>query len=475
MRPRLRPAVLPAVALLVLALGVVAVVAAPRLWHRVDGTATRVRQAAQEATDPASTGSTPPDGTSAEGSPSPGTGPSSPGGTGGGTGGGTAAGATRTATATGRDGSAPSGSSGSGSSGTGTSGSGTSGSGTSGSGTSGTTSSARTAPAAAVSGRPLGVADPDLIGASAASQTSQIAAMKALGITAVRLDARWDWVQYGGPTSYDWKDLDRTVGNLRAAGLTVDLLVAGCPTWAAAADRSSSGACHPASAAQFGQWAGAVAARFHPQGVRLYEIWNEPNQAASWGPAADPAAFAAILAAAFQAIKKVSSDTVVLSGGLAPTTTAGGDVNGTSFLASVYAHGGKGTFDAVGYHAYCYPALPDSVQSWSGWSQMAATSPSLRSVMTANGDSGKQIWITEAGAPTAGPHGVGEQAQAQTITQAVAGAASASWVGGLFLYTWRDAGTDAGDSEDWFGLTTEAGTGKPALAALQRAIAASWR
>jgi len=342
----------------------------------------------------------------------------------------------------------------------------------------GPTAPTRSAAGAGVPGgspaRPIGVADPGLISATDAAQTSQIAAMKAVGITAVRLDARWDWVQYGGPASYDWNDLDRAVGNLRAAGLTVDLLVAGCPTWAAASDRSRSGACHPASAAQFGQWAGAVAGRFHPQGVRLYEIWNEPNQAASWGPSADAAAYAAILAAAYQAIKKVSADTVVLSGGLAPVTTEGGDVTGTTFLSSVYAHGGKGTFDAVGYHAYCYPALPDSFQSWSGWSQMAGTSPSLRSVMAANGDSGKQIWITEAGAPTAGPRGVGEQAQAQTISQAVAGAASASWVGGLFLYTWRDAGTDAGDSEDWFGLMTKAGASKPAMAALQRSIAGSW-
>jgi len=453
MRPRLRLAVLPAVAVLVLALGVVAVVAAPRLWHRLDDRAAQVRQAAAEATDPATT---PPDGTAEEGSAagaaSPGTGSATSPGAGrpspGGTSGAASGGATRTSTSTGREGS----------------------------GSSVTGSAARTAPvAAASSGRPIGVADPDLIGASAASQTSRIAAMKALGITAVRLDARWDWVQYGGPTSYDWKDLDRTVGSLRAAGLTVDLLVAGCPTWAAASDRSKSGACHPASATQFGQWAGAVAARFHPQGVRLYEIWNEPNQAASWGPSADPAAYAAILAAAYQAIKKVSSDTVVLSGGLAPVTTEGGDVTGTTFLSSVYAHGGKGTFDAVGYHAYCYPALPDSFQSWSGWSQMAGTSPSLRSVMAVNGDPGKQIWITEAGAPTAGPRGVGEQAQAQTITQAVTGAASADWVGGLFLYTWRDGGTDAGDSEDWFGLTTKAGAGKPALAALERAIAGSWR
>jgi hypothetical protein len=299
-------------------------------------------------------------------------------------------------------------------------------------------------------GRPIGVADPDLIGAPASTQTSTIQAMKAIGITAVRLDARWDWVQYGGPTSYDWKDLDQAVGHLRAAGMTVDLLVAGCPDWAASGDRGRSGARHPASAAQFGQWAAA-------------------------GSAADPAGYAAILAAAYRAIKTVSVDTVVLSGGLAPVATANGDLNGTAFLASVYAHGGRGTFDAVGYHAFCYPTLPDVYQPWSGWSQMAGTSPSLRSVMSANGDSGKQIWITEVGAPSAGPGGVGEQVQARTVTQAVTDASAAPWVGGLFVYSWRDAGTDPSDPEDWFGLITKDGAAKPAMAALQRSIAASWQ
>ena len=33
---------------------------------------------------------------------------------------------------------------------------------------------------------------------------------------------------------------------------------------------------------------------------------------------------------------------------------------------------------------------------------MYQTSPSIRSIMVANGDSAKKIWITEFGAPTSG-------------------------------------------------------------------------
>jgi hypothetical protein len=72
----------------------------------------------------------------------------------------------------------------------------------------------------------------------------------------------------------------------------------------------------------------------------------------------------------------------------------------------MYANGAKGSFDALGYHAYSFRELPDTYGS--GWSQMAQTSPSPRSMMIRNGDGNKPIWVTEFGAPSGGPDGVGE-------------------------------------------------------------------
>ena len=174
--------------------------------------------------------------------------------------------------------------------------------------------------------------------------------------------------------------------------------------------------------------------------------------------------------AAYAAIKKVDPSAFVISGGLAPEATDGSNINAIDFLKAMYADGAKGSFDALGYHSYSYPALPNTYKSWSGWSQMAQTSASIRSVMTGNGDGNKKVWITEEGAPSGGPSGVGQAAQATALTQAIAAAKAASWIGALYLYSWQDEGTDPGNTEDWFGLLTANGQRKLAYTAVVTAL-----
>ena len=316
----------------------------------------------------------------------------------------------------------------------------------------------------------FGIADPNLINETATLQASQLAAMKAIGISSVRLDANWDWVQYGGPQTFDWTQLDQVVKSVRAAGMSVDLIIDGCPPWAALAGTSGDASPQPASSAQYATWAAEVAARYAPQGVGTFEIWNEPNNAGFWQPKPNPAAYTADLKAAYASIKSVDPSAFVISGGLAPEVNDGTNINAVTFLQDMYADGAKGSFDAVGYHPYSYPARPNTYKSWSGWSQMAQTSPSIRSVMTSNGDSSKQIWITETGAPSAGPDGVGQAAEATALTQAIADAKATSWIGGLYIYSWQDQGTDSTNDQDWFGLMTAAGAPKLAYAAVAAAI-----
>jgi polysaccharide biosynthesis protein PslG len=316
----------------------------------------------------------------------------------------------------------------------------------------------------------FGVADPTLITLTAAQQASRLAAMKAVGVTSVRVDANWDWVQYGGPSKFDWTQLDQAVNSIRAAGMTADLIIDGCPSWAAPAGTSGDSAPPPASPAQYATWAADVATRYVPKGVGTFEIWNEPNNAGFWQPQANAAAYTANLVAAYAAIKKVDPAAFVISGGLAPEVTDGSNIAPVDFLTAMYAHGAKGSFDALGYHPYCYPALPNTYESWSGWCQMAETSPSIRSVMSSNGDSAKQIWITEIGAPTGGPDGVGNAAQATALTQAIANAKTTSWIGAFYIYTWQDSGTDESTDQDWFGLLTAAGSAKQSHTAVATAL-----
>ena len=119
---------------------------------------------------------------------------------------------------------------------------------------------------------PMGIADPDLFSESATVQASQLAAMKAIGINSVRLDANWAWVQYGGPKSFDWAQMDRMVKTARAAGMSVDLIIDGCPQWAALAGTSGAASPQPASSTEYATWAAQVAARYAPQGVGTFEI-----------------------------------------------------------------------------------------------------------------------------------------------------------------------------------------------------------
>lgn len=298
----------------------------------------------------------------------------------------------------------------------------------------------------------------------------QIAAMKAIGIGSVRIDANWRAVQPRGPRSFAWKVLDREVGLARAAHLSVTLIIDDCPTWAAISGARHRLWAQPRSTQQYAAFAAHVARRYAAKGVKFFEIWNEPNDAKFFQPKSNPAAYTRMLVAAYKAIKRTNKSAFVISGGLAPVPTRRGSVSPIAFLKAMYAHGAKGHFDALGDHAYSFPALPNTFKTWSSWSQMSQTHPSLRSVMASHGDSRKRIWITEYGAPSGGPGGVSQKAQATDMTQAIIDARTKNWIGAIDIYTWQDLGTDRHTRADWFGLLTFSGKRKPAYYAVKLAI-----
>ena len=112
-------------------------------------------------------------------------------------------------------------------------------------------------------------------------------------------------VQPRGPKKFDWTPIDQEVKSARAAGMSVDLVIDGCPPWAALAGTNGDACPQPASAAQYATWAAQVAARYAPQGVGIFEIWNEPNNAGFWPPKPNAAAYTADLVAAYAAIKEL--------------------------------------------------------------------------------------------------------------------------------------------------------------------------
>jgi hypothetical protein len=301
----------------------------------------------------------------------------------------------------------------------------------------------------------IGFAAAELLGADPSGQVQQLKQMKSMGMNTVRVDANW----LGGEPSqgtFDWSTLDSIMTSVHQVGMTADLIIDGCPPWAAAAGATGQFA-QPASPAQFAAWAAAVAARYHSLGADYFEIWNEPNMAAFWSPAPNPAAYTADLIAAYTAVKAADPSAVVISAGLASVGDTATTIDPVTFFAAMYAHGAHGSFDAVGDHPYSFPADPDN-DSQGNWGEMDQTSPSLRSLMTAHGDAAKKIWITEYGAPT----GVVTAAQQTTeLTQAITAALHTKWIGAFYIYTWSDQYGGEG-----FGLLDSNGNPKPAYNAV---------
>jgi polysaccharide biosynthesis protein PslG len=309
----------------------------------------------------------------------------------------------------------------------------------------------------------------------------------ALGTRWIRVDLAWSDVQYQSAGSYDWSGFDRVVHAARARNLGVLPILAYTPAWARPAGCDSD-KCAPADANAFASFAAAATRRYAPQGVHSWEIWNEPNIGGFWQPAPDIAQYVGLVRAVVPAIKGTDSAATVVSGGLAPAPSSGGDISQIDYLTGFSNLGGPQLVDAIGYHPYSFPVPPAYDADWNAWAQIAATPRSFQSVLAAHGYAGKKIWITEYGAPTngpglgatasdykviatPGPDHVDEALQAQMATDSVGLAKSSSTIVALFWYSYRDLGTGTSTIENFFGLRRYDGSPKPAYAALKQAIA----
>lgn len=335
--------------------------------------------------------------------------------------------------------------------------------------------------------RPIGLSiGYQLTWIDAANRQAQLTKMKSANVGWVRIDANWDSIQYGGATSWDWGPLDAAINDTLARGFEILLMPTYTPVWARQPGLETDMFSSPSSVSYFAAFVTALVQRYRPKGVKHYEIWNEPNIPNFWrdtaaSPYPNPVHYTELLIASYNAIKAVSNDCVVITGGTAPSADSISRKKPTTFLQAIYDNGGKNYFDAVAHHPYTYPAFPNQQEVWSAWSQMSIesfyggsqTQPSLRGIMTANGDAHKKIWMTEFGAPTSGTNGVSETDQATMLQQAMALHRSYSWAGPLFVYTWRDktyygdptlnsGGTPkANDIENYFGMTRSDDSNKP--------------
>ncbi len=294
---------------------------------------------------------------------------------------------------------------------------------------------------------------------------SAIAQARRLHATAVRSEVPWSALEptrEGVISQASQAFLDRLVSDANAAGITVILNVDSSPCWASAAPLALLRKCRPDRSSVANRWPPSTPASFaafvsyltqrYGQQLTAIEIWNEPDQANELyfaGPH-KAARYAAVLRAAYQAIKAVNPRTTVLAGSLVGP-------NG-NFLRALYAAGIKGYYDALAVHFYTLTI---------------ASLRSIHEVQVANGDH-TPLWLDEFGWSSCWPRHRIEQeqgcvtpsVQAQNIRSIFGELTRLPYVAAAVIYKLENG------TQEEFGMLTAAGRTKPAFSALASALAA---
>jgi len=302
--------------------------------------------------------------------------------------------------------------------------------------------------------------------ATPAERDSELDVLQSAGATSVRLDLGWASLQPSGPSSVN-DDVVRKVDDFMAAarqrGLKVIISYLGSPCWASTAPESARQNCS-------GQWWDRDVERYAPADPRQYAnsaAWIASRWAADQGFWVGSAGqYADLLAASYRAIKAAAPSVPVLAASL-----SGAD---GSYLQMLYDAGIAGNFDGLAVHLYTRAQDPslaatELARRWSIGSGLDW----IRSVMNANGDGGKDIWVTELGWSTCANTAescVDEATQADFLSRAISMLASQRDVKAIEVYRVRDLGDDLLGR---YGLVDAGFNNKPAYGAVLEAFHAA--
>ncbi|NTW02579.1 MAG: hypothetical protein HGA19_15085, partial [Oscillochloris sp.] len=230
-------------------------------------------------------------------------------------------------------------------------------------------------------------------------------------------------------SGWNWDWHNRTVDLLSQRGVQIiGLLNRPTPGWANGQRAENV----PPDPETFAAFAKEVVTRYKDR-VHYWQVWNEPDNPYYWSPRPDPAAYAALLKATYQAIKAADPSAHVLSAGLVSPEPAG------EFLRQLQANGAWDSFDILALNPYADPKSPERGQIDTEGVGM------VRGLASVFGS--KPIWVTEFGWATSPADRttvqVDEQTQATYLVRSMAllraaGAERALW------YNLKDS-----DSPSW--------------------------
>jgi hypothetical protein len=330
----------------------------------------------------------------------------------------------------------------------------------------------------------------DYMGEDAGASLLQRA--KGIGVSWVREDFGWSWIEGRGKGQLDWNVTDRLMRNTSKLGINVVAMVGYSPAWANGGHDDKFPPLNPRDYADF---AVAVANRYGKHGsfwaanpglperpLAAIEIWNEPWLWTFWKPEPDPARYAALVRAAAPAVKTLHPEIkILISGDLQLGYSDARDyTNGTrrnweyGFLARLLKQDfASNAVDGYSVHPYSEKFGPYQKSiSWFADQTFAQQwlyqkLVLIRDMSRAAGKF-KPLWNTEFGWTTHGD--VDETTQAQYLHDALKRAVDewGSFVERSFVYVLEKPHN--GDRDGGYNLFRDDMSPKPAWLMLQRQL-----
>jgi hypothetical protein len=262
---------------------------------------------------------------------------------------------------------------------------------------------------------------------------SRLDTLDGLGVDLVRFTLNWNAIEEKRGTRR-WGSADAVLEGLHARRIGAVVTLYGTPRWANGG-RSPNWA--PTSGSAFAGFAAAAATRY--PWVKLWTIWNEPNQRRWLRPTTPRTYVTKLLNPGYAALHRASRGVQVGGGVSAPRASYGG-VSPVAWIRGMRAAHAR--LDAYAHHPY--PLRRGETPSAGGCGHcetitMATLGRLLSEVRRAFG--AKRIWLTEYGYQTNPPDrllGVSRAEQARFVGEAARRVYAAPRVDMLIHYLYKD-------------------------------------
>jgi LysM repeat protein len=323
-----------------------------------------------------------------------------------------------------------------------------------------------------------------------------------LGFSWVRVVVNWR--ELGANETTDFALLDEGVQKFSAAGINILLTVTGAPDSARPSATEfvlglQSDYGPPDDPATYATFVSNLAERYDGS-VQAYEIWSEPNLRRTWISAnvtgredarMSDLRYIDLLTAAYEAIKAVNSDILVITGGLAPTGLNDriNAIDDRVFLSALIEQGVQDVSDGIGVQPAGFANAPDAMCCDAGEGvdthyenerfYFMETLMAYREILTDNDASDLPMFVTRFGWGTAEGNTLATPSadvpyfnytdlgeQATYIPSAFDTGAETGYIGGMFLYNLN--GCQVGDAEAcYYSLIDGNNAARPVFEALQ--------